>query len=102
MLLTPDKLKTDHFEGESTVMEEFAWRGHAATLFAAAYALWISADTEMAPKIALGWVAGIALLYPFNAKFGIFSKEYKPKYPMHYVPEILMTGLLIAGISTQM
>ena len=47
-------------------------------------------------KIAMAWVAGIGIVYPYNAKFGWFD-SYKVKYPMHYVPELLMIGLLGAG-----
>ncbi len=39
---------------------------------------------------------GIAVAYPYNAKFNWFD-TYKVKYPMHYVPEILMAALLGAG-----
>ena len=44
----------------------------------------------------MAWVAGIGIVYPYNAKFGWFD-SYKVKYPMHYVPELLMVGLLGAG-----
>ena len=39
----------------------------------------------------------VAFLYPFNAKYDIFQK-LKKIYPMHYVPEVLMTTLTTTGI----
>jgi len=39
----------------------------------------------------------VAFLYPFNAKYNIFQK-LKLIYPMHYVPEVLMTTLTTTGI----
>ena len=36
------------------------------------------------------------IAYPYNAKFDIFG-TYKVKYPMPYVPQILMPALLGAG-----
>ena len=53
-------------------------------------------DTDTAFKAAMAWVAGIGIAYPYNAKFNWFD-TYKVKYPMHYVPELLMVGLLGAG-----
>ena len=50
-----------------------------------------------AHKVAWGWTAGIALLYPFNAKFSVLG-DYPCKYPMHYVPEALMLSLSLAGL----
>ena len=44
----------------------------------------------------MAWVAGIGIAYPYNAKFDLFG-SYKQKYPMHYVPELLMPALLGAG-----
>ena len=41
-----------------------------------------------------------ALLYPYNAKFGILSKGLPLKYdgfPNHYVPEVMMGALAVAG-----
>ena len=38
---------------------------------------------------------------PWNAKFGLFGSQLpKIKYPGHYVPELLMTALSIAGAAT--
>ena len=39
----------------------------------------------------------VAFMYPLNAKYNIFQK-LKVIYPMHYVPEALMTTLTTTGI----
>ena len=41
---------------------------------------------------------GIGILYPWNAKFGYLTPNLPLKYPMHYVPELLMLSLSVAGI----
>ena len=76
-------------------MTDFAWRGHGVSVAAGIWAL-TKLDTEDAFKIAMAWVAGIAIACPYNAKFDIFG-TYKEKYPMSYVPQILMPALLAAG-----
>ena len=53
-------------------------------------------DVDTAHKVAWGWTAGIALLYPFNAKFSVLG-DYPCKYPMHYVPEALMSTFCVLG-----
>ena len=52
---------------------------------------------EAGAKVLLVWTAAVAVLYPYNAKFGYLSK-IEPKYPMHYVPEVLMPTLVAMGI----
>ena len=95
MLLMPKKMHEDHFETPSSTMTEFWIRGHAATIAAASYALF-ALPAEIGHKVAWAWTAGIALLYPYNAKFSALS-SYAPKYPMHYVPEVLMGTFLVLG-----
>ena len=41
-------------------------------------------------------------LYPWNAKFGYLSPGLPTKYPMHYVPEVLMAALTCLGIAAMM
>ena len=44
----------------------------------------------------------IGVLYPWNAKFNYLTDEKLPvKYPWHYVPEVLMATLTVAGLLTQ-
>ena len=95
MLLVPSKIQNDHFEEKATKMTDFAWRGHGVSVASGMWAL-TKLDTEDAFKIAMAWVAGIAIACPYNAKFDIFG-TYKEKYPMSYVPQILMPALLAAG-----
>jgi hypothetical protein len=50
--------------------------------------------------ISLATTVATALLYPYNAKFGILSKGLPLKYdgfPNHYVPEVMMGALAVAG-----
>jgi len=100
MILAPKKLVDDHFEGEATDMDAFAWRGHGVTSAALAYSLWINAGADMSKTLSLAWMTGIALAYPLNAKFNILG-NYKVKYPMHYVPEVLMTSMIALGFLSQ-
>ena len=95
MILVPSKVHNDHFEEKSTKMTEFWARGHGVSIAVGIYAL-TQLDTDTAFKAAMAWVAGIGVAYPYNAKFNWFD-TYKVKYPMHYVPEVLMVGLLGAG-----
>jgi len=96
MLLTPSTMMTDHFTSPPTQYTDFWVRGHSATLAAFIYSV-LNLPSETAAKAMLGLSAGIAILYPFNAKFGYLS-QLEVKYPMHYVPEALMLGMTIAGV----
>ena len=96
MILVPSKVQNDHFEEKATKMTDFWARGHGVSIAAGIYML-TQLDTEVAFKAAMAWVAGIAVAYPYNAKFSLFA-EYKQKYPMHYVPAVLMAALLGAGL----
>jgi hypothetical protein len=62
-------------------------------MIAVAYAMHKMQDLQFT----VATIALIAFLYPFNAKYCIFQK-LKCKYPMHYVPEGLMTTLITTGI----
>ena len=95
MLLVPSKIQNDHFEAKATTSTDFAWRGHGVSIAIGIWAI-TQLDTDAAFKVAMAWVAGIAVAYPYNAKFNWFD-TYKVKYPMHYVPEVLMIALLGAG-----
>ena len=52
------------------------------------------------PSQALSFAVGA--IYPWNAKFGYISPGLPVKYPMHYVPEILMVALTVLGIKAMM
>ena len=54
----------------------------------------------MAVKVATGVSVACAVLYPYNAKFGVLTGDGFPaiKYPMHYVPEFLMGALSLVGL----
>ena len=51
-------------------MTDFAWRGHGVSVAAGMWAL-TKLDTEDAFKMAMAWVAGIAIACPYNAKFDL-------------------------------
>jgi len=96
MLLMPSNMMTDHFNAPATKYTDFWIRGQAASIATVVYCM-----QNMEPKVAaqamLGLSAGIAVLYPFNAKFGYLS-QLDVKYPMHYLPEMLMLSLTVAGV----
>jgi len=96
MLLVPDKMVTDHFDEAPTEMTKFWIRGQSATIFSLCYAL-TQLPTKIAVKVCTAFSVGIGLLYPWNAKFGYLQKM-PVKYPMHYVPEVLMAALSISGL----
>jgi len=96
MLVMPKNMQTDHFDAPATKYTDFWIRGQAASIATIVYCLQ-NMESKAAAKALLGLSAGIALLYPFNAKFGYLSK-LEVKYPMHYVPEALMLGLTVAGV----
>ena len=99
MLLTPDKMTTQFFKTPATPMLRFWVRGFSMTIFATCFAMYklASFDATLAAQIAVASTTATAIFYPFNAKFGYLS-QLEPKYPMHYVPEALMAGLVIGGI----
>ena len=98
MLVVPGKMVTDHFETPSTPMLDFWIRGQSVSLGGLCYALTLL-PTDISVKLALASTVAIGLLYPYNAKFGYLTGAGFPvvKYPMHYVPEVLMAGMAIAG-----
>ena len=94
MLLAPEKMVSDHFKAKCTPMNAFWIRGQSVSVAATAYLLQ-KIPTAEAVDFGLLITAAIAILYPFNAKFGLISKNMPVKYtgfPNHYVPEVLMTG----------
>jgi len=38
------------------------------------------------------------VLYPFNVKFNLITKDMPLKYPWHYVPEGIMATLSLLGV----
>lgn len=94
MLLAPEKMVSDHFKAKCTPMNAFWIRGQSVSVAATAYLLQ-KIPTAEAVDFGLLITAAIAILYPYNAKFGLISKNMPVKYtgfPNHYVPEVLMTG----------
>ena len=46
-------------------------------------------------KLLVAYNAMIGLVYPWNAAY---ISKLPVKYPMHYLPEVLMAGLTVAGV----
>ena len=83
-------------------MIKFWARGSSCAWLGLAYAVG-EMPTAAAAKLCAIVSAGIALLYPFNAKFNLTGETGNTvKYPMHYVPEVLMSVLTISGIVVNM
>lgn len=102
MLLTPDKMTTQFFKVPATPILRFWVRGFSVSVFSLCFTLYklIDLDATLAAQISLVATAGIATLYPYNAKFGLLDKGLPVIYPKHYEPEILMTTLILVGAYT--
>lgn len=98
MLLMPSKMVTDHFDVPATPITDFWIRGQATAWGAAVFLVNKLAeyDAVYAAKVCtvISFVCGC--LYPWNVKFGILSK-LPVKYPMHYLPEVVMLVLTVLG-----
>ena len=55
-------------------------------------------NARRAVKVATFASIAIAVLYPFNVKFGLITKDMPLKYPWHYVPEGIMATLSLLGV----
>ena len=87
---------TDHFHATADQMTQFWIRGSGCAWAAVVWAArQMDATTATTMMMATSFVCGI--LYPWNAKFNLFKNNLSVKYPMHYVPEILMAALSLAG-----
>ena len=96
-LFTPGKMVTDHFDAPATPMLKFWIRGSAFGFITMLYLI-NRVETEEAVKVGTASAFLCGVLYPWNAKFGYATDGKLPvKYPMHYVPELLMTGLTAFG-----
>ena len=94
MLFFPSRMVTDHFESPPTPLLTFWIRGSSVTFLMLVYTLTL-VDPIVATKLATLTSFLIGVLYPWNAKFGYLSPDLPLKYPMHYVPELLMLALTI-------
>merc|ERR1712167_251624 len=97
MLFIPSKIVLDHFDTSFTPMIEFWVRGSAVGFMIAIAAI-LKLPTSDAHPLALLYSVACGVLYPWNAKFGSLTSGLPVKYPMHYVPELLMLGLTVAGV----
>lgn len=98
MLFAPSKMVTDHFDVPATPSTNYWIRGSSTAFFCmVTLAMKLAEyDAVYAAKVCTGASLMSGLLFPWNSKFGILSK-LPVKYPMHYVPEVLMLGLTVLG-----
>ena len=96
-LLMPGMIIDQHFDFAPDENHIFFGRGTGVPMLALAYVL-TKLPVDEAVKIAFYTVVATALVYPINAAY---ISKLAVKYPMHYVPEVLMTGLTVAGFLAQ-
>jgi len=101
MLAVPGKMVTDHFDAPATPLLKFWIRGESVSMLGLCYAVSLLSTEQALPICAMTSLA-IGILYPWNAKFGYISEGLPVKYPMHYVPEVLMAVLSAAGLYLMM
>ena len=82
-------------------MIKFWARGSSTAWLGLAYAVG-QMPTAAAAKLctAVSFVCGGVC--PWHAKFNLIGEKLDPKYPMHYVPEVLMGLLTVSGIVVSM
>jgi hypothetical protein len=99
MLLSPGKMHSDHLESPATPTVKFYIRGQSIAWATVCYCVSLKLETPDALQVctALSILVGVA--YPWNAKFDFSGDKLVVKYPMHYVPEVLMTVLSLTGLS---
>ena len=99
MGLVPGKMVTDHFEAPATPLLKFWIRGQAVSLLGLCYCV-TEMPSEKAALVGTVCSFAIGVLYPWNAKFGYITPNLPVKYPMHYVPEVLMGVLTALGVAS--
>ena len=102
MLAVPAKMVTDHFDAPATPLLQFWIRGSSCAFLTIVYLVKFKLATEDAVPVALAMSVACGALYPWNAKFGYLSPGLPTKYPMHYVPEVLMAALTLLGVAAMM
>jgi hypothetical protein len=98
MLFVPAKLVTDHFDSPATPMVKYWIRGQAPGWAAVCYCVSQKLETSDAVQVCTALSILVGIIYPWSAKFDYFGDKLPVKYPMHYVPEVLMAGLSLAGL----
>ena len=88
----PEKFISDHFEGPVDAMHVFLARGSGLAIAGVAYAMY---KLDVPLKLLVAYNAMVGLVYPWNAAY---ISKLPVKYPMHYLPEVLMAGLTVAGV----
>ena len=95
----PDKFISDHFDVTPDAMHIFLARGAGVAIAGVAYAMWDFAKNVAGDaaglKVLIAYNFLVGLVYPWNAAY---ISKLPVKYPMHYLPEILMAVLTAAGL----
>ena len=97
MLAMPGKMITDHYDTPPTPMIENVMRFAGVLMAGLCYCVKTGNSEDMF-DVALLTIMGMAVLGPYNAKFGYLGGKLPVKYPMHYMPEVLMPTLISLGL----
>ena len=97
MVALPSKMVTDHFDAPATPMTDFWIRCFGVAMSGLCYCVKTGNSQDMF-DVALLTTIGITVLGPYNAKFGYLGGKLPTKYPMHYMPEVLMPTLISIGL----
>jgi hypothetical protein len=96
MLLVPAMMVTMHFNATCDNMTRFWIRGSSIGFLGLVYALQ-AVPTAAAASIGLATSFACGVAYPWNTKFNLLKDNLSAKYPMHYVPEVIMAVLTLIG-----
>eukprot|EP00629_Pelagomonadales_sp_RCC1024_P018973 CAMPEP_0119259696 /NCGR_PEP_ID=MMETSP1329-20130426/414_1 /TAXON_ID=114041 /ORGANISM="Genus nov. species nov., Strain RCC1024" /LENGTH=123 /DNA_ID=CAMNT_0007259095 /DNA_START=27 /DNA_END=398 /DNA_ORIENTATION=+ len=102
MLVLPANMVTDHFDAPATPLLQFWIRGSSVAWLSLTYSMYFKMAESDAVPLATVVSFLVGVLYPWNAKIGYLSPQLPVKYPMHYVPEVLMLVLTVSGVAAMM
>ena len=88
----PEKFISDHFDVTPDAMHVFIARGSGLTCAGVAYAVH---KFDVPLKLLVAYNAMVGLVYPWNAAY---ISKLPVEYPMHYLPEVPMASLTVAGV----
>ena len=97
MLALPGKMVTDQFDAPATPMLEFWIRCFGVVMAGLCYCVKTGNSEDMF-DVALLTTIGMAVMGPYDGKFGYLGGKLPCKYPMHYMPEVLLPTLISLGL----
>ena len=92
-LLTPEMCIDLHFDYTPDENHIFLARGSGVAILALVYALF-QMPLDAAVKLSAIYSLAVGIVYPWSAAYLL---KLPVKYPMHYVPEVLMAVLSLCG-----